>query len=76
MLAANASASPAGHDSTVSLSAPVTSGSAPPVVATRQIPVDIASIAGRLNPSYRLGTTASSLSAYSSTMRSSLTPET
>ena len=74
--AASASASPAGHDKTVSLSAPVTSGNAPPVVATKQIPVDMASIAGRLNPSYRLGTTASSLSAYNSTMRSSLTPET
>ena len=55
---------------------PVTSGSAPPSVATSAVPVTIASIAGRLNPSYRLGTTASSASAYSSTMRSSVTPDT
>ena len=40
------------------------------------MPVLIASMAGRLNPSYRLGTTASSASAYSSTMRSSGTPDT
>ena len=74
--AANASASPAGHDNTVSLSMPVTSGSAPPVVATKHVPVAIASMAGRLKPSYKLGTTASSASAYNSTMRSSVTPET
>ena len=74
--AARPIASPGAQDKTVSLSAPVTSGNAPPVVATRQVPVAIASMAGRLKPSYKLGTTANSASAYNSTIRSSVTPDT
>ena len=50
IVAARASLSPAGHWSTVSPSAPVTSGSAPPSVATSGVPVHIASMAGRLKP--------------------------
>ena len=53
---------------------PTTSGSAPPVVVTSGTPHAIASIAGSEKPSYSDGTTAISASAYSSTMRSSLTP--
>ena len=53
---------------------PTTSGTAPPVVATSGTPHAIASTAGSENPSYSDGTTATSASAYSSTMRSVVTP--
>ena len=51
MVWASAPASPAGQLSTVSPSGPVTSGRAPPVVATRQVPVAMASTAGSEKPS-------------------------
>ena len=60
----------------LSPSGPTTSGSAPPVVATTGTPHAMASTAGSENPSYSEGTTATSASAYSSTMRSSVTPDT
>ena len=62
MRAASASESPGGTCRQVSPSAPVTSGRAPPVVATSGTPHDIASTAGSEKPSYSDGTTASSAS--------------
>src|SRR5690606_33876576 len=51
MRAASAAESPGVTEKHVSPSRPVTSGSAPPVVATRGTPALIASMAGRENPS-------------------------
>ena len=56
--------------------APATSGRAPPVVATSGVPQAMASMAGSENPSYSDGTTASSAWPYSSTIRSSASPDT
>ncbi len=51
MVAARASLSPGSVRKQVSPWVPATSGSAPPVVATRGTPHDIASIAGSEKPS-------------------------
>ena len=58
--AASASLLPGSVSSAVSPSRPTTSGIAPPVVATIGAPQAIASMAGRENPSYSDGTTATS----------------
>ena len=60
-----ARASPGATSTPQAPSAPTTSGSAPPRVATRGVEHAIASIAGKENPSYRLGTTATSALAIS-----------
>lgn len=63
MAMAKAPTSPGGTSKPVTPSSPTTSGSAPPVVVTSGTPHAMASTAGRENPSYSEGTTATSASA-------------